>query len=105
MKVETISEQDDMVIRRLELSPGEMMYWHTDSCKRFSVVVRGSRLAIEYLESTEIHEFDVYPGLADWDEPDSKIHRAINRGKDTYEEVVTFYRTSADVDPQPRKDA
>ncbi len=101
MKLETITESDELVIRRMVLDPGEAMYWHTDSCRRFSVVVQGSRLAIEYRDNSEILEFDVHPGMADWDEPDCRMHRAINRGADPYEEVVTFYRRSADVDPQP----
>jgi hypothetical protein len=48
-----------------------------------------------------ILELDVYPGMADWDVPEERVHRAINAGSDTYEEVVTFYRSSSDVDPQP----
>jgi hypothetical protein len=105
MKVELITERDNLVIRRMELDPGEAMFWHTDTCHRFSVVVRGSRLAIEYRDSGEVVEFDVPTGAADWDEPQSRTHRAINRGSETYEEIVTFYRTSPDIEPQPRLDA
>jgi len=101
MKIETITDNDDLLIRRLTLDPGEAMYWHTDACRRFSVVVSGCRLTIEYLESAEIVEVDVYPGLADWDEPDPRIHRAINRDRLPYEEVVTFFRTRPDQEPQP----
>ncbi len=102
MNTEVITESDNLVIRRLVLGPGEKMYWHTDVCRRFSVVVRGSRLAIEYLDDQKMEEFDVHAGMADWDEPDPKVHRAINRGDDVYEEVVTFYRASRNVEPQPR---
>ena len=102
MKVETISERDDLLIRRLTLAPGEAMYWHSDACHRFSVVIQGSRLAIEYADTGEITEFDVHPGMADWDAPQARTHRAINTGDGPYEEVVTFYRERADIDPQPR---
>jgi len=101
MKVELITETDDMVIRRMELPPGEAMFWHVDNCRRFSVVVRGSRLAIEYADSGEVVESDVPTGSADWDEPDLRVHRAINVGNNTYEEIVTFYRNSPDIEPQP----
>ena len=102
MTIETITETDELVIRRLILAPGEAMSWHTDSCHRFSVVVRGSRLAIEYRDSEAIVEVKVHPGLADWDTPNPRVHRAINMGPDAYEEVVTFYRSGRDIDPQPR---
>jgi hypothetical protein len=85
----------------LVLDPGEPMFWHKDSCHRFSVVVRGSRLAIEFKDSKEILELEVYPGMVGWDEPEERVHRAINMGSETYEEVVTFYRSSFEVEPQP----
>ena len=37
MKAETITERDELVIRRMILAPGEKMYWHTDLCHRFTV--------------------------------------------------------------------
>jgi hypothetical protein len=101
MKVEMITERDDLLIRRLILDPGEPMFWHIDACHRFSVVVRGSQLAIEYKDSGEVLEFEVYPGMAGWETPEERVHRAINKGNDTYEEVVTFYRSGSDIDPQP----
>lgn len=102
MEIETITERQDMVIRRMILRPGELMYWHTDSYHRFSVVVEGSKLAIEYRDAEETLEFDVHPGMADWDCPTDRVHRAINQGPDVYEEVVTFYRDNCSVVPQPR---
>lgn len=102
MKLETITEQGDLVIRRMILAPGETMYWHTDTCRRFSVIVSGSKLAIEYRDSGDREEFDVAPGMVGWDDPEDRVHRAINAGSDDYEEVVTFHRSSAAIDPQPR---
>ena len=101
MQVETITTRDDLLIRRLVLAPGEAMFWHIDNCHRFSVVVQGEKLGMEYLDTGERVDVDVYPGLADWDAPESRAHRAINLSQIPYEEVVTFYRASADVDPQP----
>lgn len=39
--------------------------------------------------------------MGDWDAPDARVHRAINKGNDDYVEVVTFYRDKATVVPQP----
>lgn len=102
MRHEVITERDDLVIRRLVLEPGEPMYWHTDACHRFSVVVRGERLAIEYRDGGERIEFAVTAGQAGWDDPDDRVHRAVNVGRETYEEVVTFFRSGSGVEPQPR---
>jgi len=102
MELEVLTEHDDLVIRRLKLAAGEKMYWHRDACDRFTVVVRGTRLRIEYRDSGEILDVDVEPGLAGWDGPDEQVHRAINLGPDLYEEIVTFYRKSPHLDPQPR---
>ena len=45
---EFITRRDDLVIRRLVLAAGEPMRWHTDVCDRFTVVVRGEQLTIEF---------------------------------------------------------
>jgi len=103
MKMELLTERPELVIRRMMLEPGEAMFWHTDNCRRFSVVVQGSRLRIEHRDSQETIDIDVHPGMADWDDPDDRVHRAVNIGADRYEEVVTFFRESADVVPQPRR--
>lgn len=71
MNVETISELEDLVIRRLVLEPGEATPWH------------------------------VGPGLAGWDQPEPRSLGAVNAGPDTYEEVVTFYRQGIRFEVQP----
>jgi hypothetical protein len=78
MKSETITERADLIIRRHILEPGEALHWHTDRCHRFTVVVQGEALSIEYRASGEIETFPVHPGLADWDAPQPKVHRGIN---------------------------
>lgn len=101
MKVETLTDRNDMLIHRATLKPGEATQWHTDACHRFSVVVHGSRLAIEYADNGETEEFDAPTGEADWNEPEPRLHRAINIGESIFEEVVTFYRADQSVEPQP----
>lgn len=80
------------------------MYWHADRCRRFTVVVRGDALRIEYQNADNGIEVTVAPGLADWDEPEPRVHRAVNAGSSTYEEVVTFYLNNPGEEPQPRPD-
>lgn len=101
MRLEVITERDDLLIRRLALEPGEATPWHTDTCHRFSVVIRGERLAIEYHGTGERDAVDVAPGEAGWDAPEPRLHRAVNVGTGTFEEVVSFYRKPAGIDPQP----
>lgn len=101
MQLEVITQRDDLLIRRLVLEPGEAMPWHTDRVHRFSVVVRGDGLVIEFRETGEKLEVPVRPGLADWDEPESRVHRAVNVGTGPFEEVVTFFLPEPNLDPQP----
>ena len=103
MRLETITDERDLLIRRLLLAPGEATAWHIDRCRRFTVVVRGERLQIEFKEPVEPHTTSVHPGLAEWDEPTDLVHRAVNTGTNTYEEVVTFFRTRPNQEPQPAK--
>ena len=77
------------------------MPWHTDTCHRFSVIVRGQQLTLEFRDTGERMVVAVHPGMVGWDEPDSRVHRAVNTGSITYEEVVTFFLSVPRLDPQP----
>jgi hypothetical protein len=99
--MEVITKRDDLVIRRLVLDPGEAMPWHTDSCHKFTVVVGGEQLRIEFRDSGEQVAVAVHPGLSDWDEPQARVHRGVNAGATPYEEVVVFFLDPAGIDPQP----
>jgi len=101
MQTEVITRRDDLLIRRLVLEPGEAMPWHTDACHRFSVIVRGQQLSIEFRETGEQMTVAVHPGMVDWDAPDTRVHRAVNTGATPYEEVVTFLLGASGIDPQP----
>jgi len=102
MKEEIIGQRDNVLIRRAILEPGEASYWHTDACHRFSVIVRGDELAIEYRDGRPTQRFKVSPGDAGWDEPADQAHRAVNVGHGVYDEVVVFFLGSAGSDPQPK---
>ena len=96
-----ITASDALVIRRQTLLPGEATPWHRDACRRFSVVVRGDRLTIEYRDGAASEEIATYPGESDWAEPEPRLHRAVNTGSTVFEEVVTFYLGQPGIDPQP----
>jgi hypothetical protein len=104
MKIETITTRDALIIRRQTLAPGEATHWHVDTCHRFSVVVRGNGLAIEYRDAPGNHPVAVHPGVADSDAPEPRVHRAINVGTEPFEEIVTFYLERPGTDPQPVRD-
>ncbi|HLV68511.1 MAG TPA: hypothetical protein VKY73_21995 [Polyangiaceae bacterium] len=101
MTREHLGEHGDCVVRRLVLAPGEATPWHTDACRRFTVVVRGEHLSIEFLGSDERIAVPVHPGLTGWDDPEPRVHRAVNVGTTPYEEVVLFFRDAPGRDPQP----
>ena len=98
---EVISASDTLLIRRQTLLPGEATHWHRDVCRRFSVVVRGDRLEIEYRDGGAPLQLRTYPGEAAWDEPEPRVHRAINVGSVVFEEVVAFQLDQPGIDPQP----
>lgn len=103
MQMEVITQRDDLLIRRHILEPGEALPWHVDLCHRFTVVVRGERLNIEFREDGEMIDIPVHAGLADWDVPEPRVHRGINAGSTTYEEVIMFFLDTPGLDPQPEQ--
>ena len=100
-KIEQITRRPELLIRRLVLQPGEATHWHSDACRRFTVVVRGERLRIEFRDGDAPLDVPVHAGRVDWDEPDARVHRGVNVGATVYEEVVTFFLASPDACPQP----
>lgn len=101
MKSETITERPDLIIRRHVLEPGEALPWHTDRCHRFTVVVSGEALRIEYRATGELENFPIHPGMTGWNAPEPKVHRGINAGNVPYEEVIMFFLEEPGLEPQP----
>ncbi|HET8546680.1 MAG TPA: hypothetical protein VFL57_01675 [Bryobacteraceae bacterium] len=98
---EILSQRGTIVVRRLILEPGETTRWHVDPFHRVTVVVRGEALAIEYREGGRGERIDVSAGMADWDAPSDRVHRAVNIGAQTYEEVAVFFLDKPDAVAQP----
>ena len=103
MTFEGVSICSEAIVRRMTLRVGEAMAWHVDPCRRYSVVLRGDELTIEFEGGAAPEVLSVHRGMAGWDDPEPRVHRAINSGAETYEELVTFLLPAPDVEPQPER--
>lgn len=70
-----------------------------------TVVLSGDLLIIEFRDGGETQTCEVSAGAIDWVEPTERIDRAVNVGKEVFEEVVTFFLDRSDAVPQPEDDA
>ena len=91
-------------VRRLVLDPGEAMPWHRDPYHRVAVVLEGDVLEIEFRDSDERIRVEIHPGQTEWEEPSSRVHRAINVGHKTYQQITIFLLDRPDAVPQPREE-
>jgi quercetin dioxygenase-like cupin family protein len=91
-------------VRRLTLNPGEAMAWHRDPYNRVAVVLEGDLLEIEFRDSSERLRVEVQAGQTDWEEPSSRIHRAINVGQKTYQQITIYLLDRPDAIPQPHEE-
>ena len=96
-----LHQRGTTLVRRLRLAPGESTPWHRDPYHRVTVVLTGEALAIEFRDGTPAHRVEFAPGQVDWDEPSERIHRAVNAGRQAYEEITVFFLDSPDSVPQP----
>lgn len=103
MTEEILFRRGTTLVRRLRLAPGEALPWHRDPYHRVTVILQGDALALEDREGTERRSFPVEPGQVDWDEPTERLHRGVNIGQQTYEEVTIFLLDRPDAVPQPRE--
>lgn len=65
-----------------------------------TVVLKGDVLNIEFRDGGETQQWKVTVGEVDWIEPSDRVHRAVNVGKEVFEEVVTFFLDRPDAEPQ-----
>jgi hypothetical protein len=98
---EILIKHGPTLVRRLVLEPEEATAWHVDPYYRVSVVVRGKALSIEYQDTGRAQQVEVAAGQAEWDEPTHRVHRAVNVGGETYEEVTIFFLDLTHATPQP----
>ncbi len=105
MTEQKILQRGNIHVRRLILEPGQAMPWHRDPYHRITVVLRGDAIQIEHVDGSPPERISVTPGQVDWDEPYPKLHRGVNVGATTYEEVTTFFLDHPDAVPQPNDEA
>jgi quercetin dioxygenase-like cupin family protein len=96
-----LHHRGNYLVWRLRLAPGEATPWHRDPFHRLAVVLRGDLLNIEFRDGGETQPWKITVGEVDWVEPSDRIHRAVNVGKEVFEEVVTFFLDRPDAEPQP----
>jgi quercetin dioxygenase-like cupin family protein len=89
MMDEVLFHRGNTLVRRLRLAPGEAMPWHSDP-QRAAVILGGDFLSIEYRDGGENQRIEITPGEVEWEEPTTRVHRAVNVGKQPYEQVTVF---------------
>jgi quercetin dioxygenase-like cupin family protein len=102
---QVLHHRGNVLVRRQRLTPGDATPWHRDPFHRVTVVLSGDLLSIEFRDGGETATWKVTVGEVDWVEPTDRVHRAVNVGKEPFEEVVTFFLDRPDAVPQPEADS
>ena len=101
--VEGLHHRGNYLVRRQRLNPGQATPWHRDPYHRVTVVLSGDLLNIEFRDGGATQPCKITAGEVDWSEPSDRIHRAVNVGRQMFEEVVTFFLDRSDAAPQPEE--
>ena len=101
---QVLHHRGNYLIMRLRLEPGEATAWHHDPYHRVIVITRGDLVNVEFRDGGETEPWPVCIGEVHWVEPSDRVHRAVNVGKEPFEEVVTFFLDRPDAVPQPEDD-
>jgi hypothetical protein len=92
------------MVRRLGLAPGEAMPWHRDPFQRVAVILAGDLLSIEFRDGGDPLTVEITVGQVEWEEPSARVHRAVNVGKQRYEQVTVFLLDRPDAVAQPTEE-
>ncbi len=68
------------------------------------MILRGDLLSIEYRDGGESQRVEITPGQVEWEEPSTRVHRAVNIGRQTYEQVTVFLFDRPDAVAQPAEE-
>ena len=101
--VEIVHHRGNNLVRRQRLAPGEATPWHRDPFHRVTVVLSGDLLNIQLRDGGQTQPSKITVGEVDWSEPSDRVHRAVNVGKEVFEEIVTFLLDHPDAVPQPEE--
>jgi quercetin dioxygenase-like cupin family protein len=104
MTDEILFHQGNVMVRRLRLAPGEAMPWHSDPFQRVAVMLGGDLLSIEYRDGGESQRIQIRKGQVEWEEPSARVHRAVNIGRQLYEQVTIFLLDRPDAVAQPTEE-
>ena len=104
MTDEVLFHHGTTMVRRLRLAPGEAMPWDCDPFQRVAVVSGGDLLSIEYRDGSDPITVQITAGQVEWEEPSARVHRAMNIGKQTYEQVSVFLLDRPDAVAQPTEE-
>jgi len=96
-----LHHRHNSLVWRRRLAPGESTPWHRDPYHHVTVVLSGDQMTIEFRDGGEPIPWKIAVGEVDWVEPSDRVHRAVNVGKEVFEEVVTFFLDRHDAEPQP----
>ena len=96
-----LHHRGNYLVRRQRLEPGQATPWHHDPFHRVTVVLSGDLLNIEFRDGGESVPWKMSAGEVHWIEPSDRVHRAVNVGKEAFEEVVTFFLDRPEAEPQP----
>jgi len=100
--VEVLHHRGNYLVRRQRLNPGQATPWHRDPYHRVTVVLSGDLLNIEFRDGGATQPCKITAGEVDWSEPSDR-GRAVNVGRQMFEEVVTFFLDRSDAAPQPEE--
>jgi len=98
-KSEVLHHRGNYLVRPAEATP-----WHRDPYHRVTVVLRGDLLQIEFRDGADPQVWTMTAGEVVWVEPSDRVHRAVNVGREVFEEVVTFFLDRPDAEPQPEEE-
>lgn len=104
MTDDLLAHRGTVMVRRLRLAPGETMPWHRDRFHHVAIVLNGDVLSIEYRDGGPSSRIEITPGQVEWEEPTSRVHRAVNVGQKMYEQVTVFLLDRPDAVYQPAEE-
>src|SRR5262249_10255269 len=102
---EGVHHRGEYLVRRQRLMPGGGTPWDRDPFYRVAGGLEGGFLSIEVRHRGGGQTRKDTSGEVDWVEPSDRIHRALNVGREVFEEVVTFFLDRPDAEPQPEAES
>jgi hypothetical protein len=80
------------------------MPWHRDLFQKVAVVLHGDLLSIEYSDGGKSQRSRSRRVRFEWEEPSARVHRAVNVGKQPYEQVTVFLLDNPNAVAQPTEE-